>query len=343
MTWTRSQRRCAWPWSQTKNLRRGITLAGLVLGGLLHSAAQTPSHGGVNDPNTKDLGRAQRLLEQHHLQEARAVLNNIVETHASADAYLLLADVAREQNDLAVTMSALRRAAKLDPQREDAYLEFSQICGDHGNGQLALDSAEVGLANIPGSYRLKIQKGVALDMLGRFDDSIGILKEAAAQQAENSLATLSLAVVLTHADRLEEADRLLAQGTQRYPQDASMHYFRGKLLLQLASASNGGDNLRTRARQEFTEALQFNPAHADAWYQLATLYSPDEQPQAEAALHRCLKLNPDHAPAQYALARLYVRNGKRAEGEAMLARYKADQRAAELQQNKQLRIDVAGR
>ena len=100
MTWTRSQRRCAWPWSQTKNLRRGITLAGLVLGGLLHSAAQTPSHGGVNDPNTKDLGRAQRLLEQHHLQEARAVLNNIVETHPSADGYLLLADVAREQNDL---------------------------------------------------------------------------------------------------------------------------------------------------------------------------------------------------------------------------------------------------
>ena len=343
MTWICSERRSGRSSSRTRNLRHGTTLLGLVLGICLHSVAENPPYAGASHPDTKELDRAQRLLEQHQLPEARAVLDKIVETHATADAYLLLADVAREQNDLAVTMSALQRAAKLDPQREYAYLEFSQICGDHGNAQLALDSAEVGLANIPGSYRLKIQKGVALDTLGRFDESISILTEAAAQQAENSLATLSLAVVLTHANRLEEADRLLADGIQRYPRNASMHYFRGKLLLQLASASNDGDNLRARARQEFTEAVHFDPAHADSWYQLATLYSPDEQQQAEGALHRCLKLNPRHAPAQYALARLYVRNGKRAEGEAMLARYKADQRAAELQQNKQLRIDVAGR
>lgn len=286
-------------------------------------------------------GRAQRLLEHHHLNEARTMLQTLVTAHPSADGYLLLADVAREQSDYALTMSALRLAAKLDPQREDAYLEFSEICADHGNAELALDAADIGLTNIPNSYRLKIQKGVSLDQLGRVEEAVAILKEASAQQAEKSLALLSLGVVLTHANRLDEADQVFAAAVEQYPHNARIHYFRGKLLLQLASSKPDTDAIRDNAMQEFMQATRYDATHADSWYQLASLYPKGEQDQAELALTRCLKLDPHHAPAQYALARLYIRTGRKAEGEAMLARYKAQQRTAEMQQNKQLRIDVA--
>jgi len=62
---------------------------------------------------------------------------------------------------------------------------------------------------------------------------------------------------------------------------------------------------------------------------------------AEQALQRCLKLDPNHIPAQYALARLYLRTGRKEQGQALLARLKTQQRAEELQQQRQLRIDVA--
>lgn len=305
--------------------------------------AQTAARRALDTTSASDLQRAQALATEHRLAQAHGILQSLIAAHPSADAYLLLADVAREENDLATAMTSLQSAAKLDRQLEVAYLEFSEICSDHGNAQLALETAEIGLANIPNSYRLKIQKGVALDSLGRFSESTEVLKEAAAQQAENSLALLSLAVVLTHANQLDEAERILIDAIERAPQNASLHYFRGKLLLQKSSTTSDSEALRTLAQREFTESLRLDASRADAWYQLSTLYSPQQQTLMETALRHCLALDPQHSPAQYALARLYVRSGRKAEGEAMLIRYKAQQRAAELGQNKQLRIDVAQR
>jgi hypothetical protein len=54
-----------------------------------------------------------------------------------------------------------------------------------------------------------------------------------------------------------------------------------------------------------------------------------------------LKLDPNHIPAQYSLARLYVRTGRKEEGQALLERMKTQQRSEELQQQKQVRIEVA--
>ncbi len=318
--------------------RPALLLACLML---VPAAAQHVSSKMPIEPPAVSYNRAQQLFEQHRLSESRAILETLAGTHASAGVYLLLADVAREQKDLAFTMSSLQRAAKLDPQNELAYLEFSEICGDHGNPQLALDTSEIGLANVPNSYRLKIQKGVSLDELGRFEESIAVFEEASAQQPENSLALLSLAVLLTHSSHLDQAERVFATAVQRYPQNANIHYFHGKLLLQLASSSTDGDALRDRAMEEFAQSVRYGPSHADSWYQLSNLYPPDQQDRAEAALTRCLKLDPQHAPAQYALARLYIRKGRTADGKAMLSKYKARQHAAELQDNKQLHIDVA--
>jgi len=309
----------------------------------LSLSAQTKSSRAADPADKAQFNRAERLAVQHRLPEARRILESLIVAHPSAETYLLLADVAREQGDLEIAMKSLQSAAKLDRQLEAAYLEFSEISGDHGNAQLALDSAEIGLENIPTSYRLKIQKGIALDSLGRFAESTQILKEAAAQQAENSLALLSLAVVLTHENQLDEANRILTNAIQRSPQDASLHYFHGKVLLQKSGTSTDGEALRSAAKQEFSESLRLDSSRSDAWYQLSTLYSPEQQSLAEQALRHCLTLDPQHAPAQYALARLYVRTGRKVQGEAMLARYKVQQRANELRQNKQLRIDVAQR
>jgi predicted Zn-dependent protease len=154
---------------------------------------------------------------------------------------------------------------------------------------------------------------------------------------------LSLAVVLTHENQLDEANRILKDAINRAPQDPSLRYFHGKMLLQKSSTSTDGEALRSAAKQEFSESLRLDSTRADAWYQLSSLYSPEQQNLAEQALRHCLALDPKHASAQYALARLYVRNGRKRQGEAMLARYKAQQRADELRQNKQLRIDVAQR
>jgi thioredoxin-like negative regulator of GroEL len=68
---------------------------------------------------------------------------------------------------------------------------------------------------------------------------------------------------------------------------------------------------------------------------------PTESSLSEQALQKCLQLNPSHLPAQYSLARLYLRTGRKEQGQALLASFKTQQRSEELQQEKQLRIDIA--
>ena len=288
-----------------------------------------------------DYRRALLLYEKHRLSESRRIVEAMAASQPSADVLLLLAHVAKDQEDFAVAMKSLQQAAKLDPGREESYLEFSTLCSEHGNDQLALDTADIGLENVPGSYRLLVQKGAVLDKLGRLGEAEEILRQAGTLQQDNSVALLSLAVVQTHAGRLGEAEKTLASAFTQFPRNYYMHYYRGKLLVQMSSGSAGAEELRAQAIQEFKQSVRYNPSHADSWYQLATLYSPALPKLEEDALLKCLNLDSHHSPAKYALARLYLRTGRKAEGQALLAEFKAQQRTTEIQQDKQLRIDVA--
>jgi tetratricopeptide (TPR) repeat protein len=299
------------------------------------------TNGNATPEGESEYRMALALYEKHRLVESRRIVEPLAVSHPSADALLLLAHIAKEQDDFAVAMKSLQRAAKLDPTREESYLEYSSLCSEHGNDQLALDSANIGLENVPGSYRLLVQKGAVLDKLGQLVEAEEILREAGTLQQDNSIALLSLAVVLTHAGNVPEAEKTLASAITQFPQNHYMHYYRGKLLMQMAGGSADTEKLKAQAIKEFNQSVRYNPSHADSYYQLATLYSTALPNLEEDALLKCLKLDAHHPAAEYALARLYLRTGRKTKGEALLTQFKADQRSTEIQQEKQLRIDVA--
>jgi tetratricopeptide (TPR) repeat protein len=280
------------------------------------------------------------LYKQHRLTEAQDVLGRIAASRPSADVLLLLAHVAKDREDFAVAMKSLKQAAQLDPGREESYLEFSTLCSEHGNDQLALDSAEMGLENVPGSYRLLVQKGAVLDKLRRLSDAEEALRKAGTLQEDNSVALLSLAVVQTDEGKTHDAERTLAGAIARFPRNYYMHYFRGKLLMKLSSGDTA-EELNAQAAEEFKQSIRYNPSHGESYYQLSALYSEAHPKLQEEALLKCLKLDPHHSAAKYALARLYVRTGRKTKGQALLTQFREEQRAVDLQQEKQLRIDVA--
>jgi predicted Zn-dependent protease len=259
----------------------------------------------------------------------------------TSDGLMLTARMAKERGDIATALKALKQASELEPEREESYLEYSRICADHDSDPLALEAAEIGLEHLPDSYGLRVQKGVVLEKLGRLSDAESTLRSAVGMPKDDGLAQLSLAVVLAHAGKPEQADKILVDATKQYPDNYYMHYFRGKLLLQLAPNAPEGSDLKLLAERALQESIRLNPRYADSYYQLATIYEENSAAQAEDALSKCLKLDPHHIPAQYALARLYVRTGRRARGQALIAHLKTQQRAEELKQQKQLRIEVA--
>jgi tetratricopeptide (TPR) repeat protein len=293
------------------------------------------------DTSAAVLERAALLEKSQRLDEAQNLLESAVSSQRNFDVLFELAKVAKERGDFATAMKSLKRAAKVEPRREESYLEFSTICADHGNDQLALDSAVIGLGHVPGSYRLTVQKGVVQEKLGHLNDAEETLRKATGMQKDNSDAVLSLAIVQAHSGRPDQAEQTLSKAIRQFPDNYYMYYFQGKLLKQFGVDQPGKADLRGSALRSFEESIRLNPDYADSYYQLSDLYLTDSPKLAEQALEKCLKLDPNHIAAQYSLARLYIRTGRKEEGQALLARLKTQQRSDELQQQKQLRIEVA--
>jgi tetratricopeptide (TPR) repeat protein len=285
--------------------------------------------------------RAVVLDQMNRPQEARAILKDLPAANLDSDSLNLLAHVAQKSGDFGLAMQSLRQAAKLDPTREDNYLDFSTICADYGNYPLALEAANVGLEHIPNSYRLLIQKGVVLENLGRLEEAEDILRNAAQLQKDNSVALLSLAIVETHAGQLQDAETTLISGIASFPENYYMHYQLGKILVQLQEGDPADAALGAKAKHAFQQAIRFNPSYADSYYQLSKLYLKEFPKLAEQNLLTCLRLDPNHAPAEYTLARLYLSTGRREAGQAWIDRFESQQQAAKLKEQQKPRIESA--
>jgi tetratricopeptide (TPR) repeat protein len=285
--------------------------------------------------------RAVVLDQMNRSQEALSILKNLAATNPDSESLNLLAHVAQKTGDFGLAMQSLRQAAKLDPTREDNYLDFSTICADYGNYPLALEAADVGLSHLPDSYRLLVQKGVVLENLARLDEAQDVLRTASKLQKDNSVALLSLAIVQTHAGQLEEAEATLAAAIADFPDNYYMHYQLGKVLVQLQETHPEDQGLAAKAKHAFQQAIRFNPSYADSYYQLAKLYLKESPKIAEQDLNTCLRLDPNHAPAEYTLARLYLSTGRRAAGQALIDRFESQQQAAKLKEQQKPRIESA--
>ena len=250
----------------------------------------------------KSLRKAQQALTDFEQADEVTVSQKI----RAAELYSLLAHASQKAGDLVEAMQSLRKAAKLNPSDEDNYLDFVSICTDYENYKLALEGAEIGLEHIPNAYRLLVQKGVALEGLGRMEEAEAILKKAANLSKDNSVALLSLAIVQAHAGRLQDAKLALISAIKEFPDDYYMHYQLGKVLLKLCEEQSTNQQLSMRAKQEFEQAVRCNPSFADSYYQLAKVLQPESLQLAEQNYLRCLQIDPSHGPAEYALARLYI-------------------------------------
>jgi len=288
----------------------------------------------------------QHALALDHMgrsQEALEILRELAKEKPDADVLNLLSHVAREDNEFALAIDALRQAAKLAPEKEENYLDFSTFCADYGNYQLALEAAEVGLEHIPNSYRLLVQRAVVLENLGRLNEAEDALRQAGKQQKDNSLALLCLAIVQTHAGHLHEAETTLTAAIREFPANYYMHYHLGIVLVEIQGGLPPDPQIQAKAKHAFREAIRLNPSFADSYYQLAKLYSEQSPKLAEQNLVACLRADPNHAPAEYKLARLYLSTGRQAEAQVLIDRFESLRLAAKSKEMQKPRIESTPR
>ena len=267
-------------------------------------------------------------------REALQVLQALIGIKPDADSLNFLAALARKNDDLNLAMQSLRQAALLAPESEVNYLDFSTICMDYENYPLALQAADIGLAHLPGSYRLQVQKGAILEKLGRFHEAEEIVQRASQLQDDNSVALLSLAIIQTHAGEPEAAINTLSSAIKKYSSNAQMHYYLGVALEQTLEHD-------ARAAEAFRESIRLDPSFADSYYHLAKLDLKTDPKLAEENFRACLRLDPHHLSAEYSLGRLYVKSGRQAEGQALIEAFERQQQAEKLKVQQKPSLELA--
>jgi tetratricopeptide (TPR) repeat protein len=323
----------------------GVTASEYFKAGLLFSrqrkyqqAIAEFERAGKIDPGLSSLAyqRAVVLDQLGRREDALKVLKESATIRPNADSLNMLANLARSAGDLNLAIQSLRQAALLEPQKEVNYLDFSTICMDYENYPLAMEAADIGLAHIPGSYRLQVQKGAILEKLGRLDEAEKIVQKASGLQLDNSVALLSLGIIQTHAGELQDAIQTLSSAIRKFPSNFQMHYYLG-VALELTLQHD------SKAAEAFRAAIRLNPSFADSYYHLAKLYLDQDPKLAEQNLLACLRLDPHHLSAQYSLGRLYLKTGRQVKGRALIDAFERQQQAEKLKVQQKPSLEVAQR
>ena len=287
--------------------------------------------------------RAVALDKLGRSQEAEQILKHLTIASPDPDSLNLLAHIAEKNQEFELALRSLKQAAKLAPDREDNFLDFSTFCADYENFPLALEAAEIGLEHIPNSYRLTVQKGAVLEKLARLDEAEEFLKKASTLQDENEVALLSLAIVQSHAEKLQDSVDTLTAAIQKYPDNYYMHYHLGVVLMQIEQRDAANEAMSREAERAFRAAIKLNPSFSDSYYQLSKVYMSKSPKLAEANLVTCLRVDPNHVGAEYTLGRLYMKSGRKAEGQALIDKFENQQEAEKVKEQSRPRIRAAQR
>jgi tetratricopeptide (TPR) repeat protein len=219
---------------------------------------------------------------------------------AKAELYSVMATAYEAEGKTKEAYESLRAATRLEPRDETAYLDLIALCAEHENYDLGLEIADVGLRVNAAAYRLRVDRGIVLALLGRMDEAEKEFAGAGEVKPEETAAPLARAIALVELNRFPEAidllrrrrklrddsylvDWHLAEALVKLGADAEAeaeavlrrsielnaaiprsHVLLGKILTQGGRTDD--------AIREFEAALRLDAADVSATYQLAVAY-----------------------------------------------------------------------
>src|SRR6266567_4482767 len=215
--------------------------------------------------------------------------------------------------------NTLRLATHLDPKNEDAYVGLCGIALDRDDYDLGLEVAAIGLAHLPNSERLYLQRGVMRAMKGEFREAEQDFATASKLAPQDVLPSVSLGLISMQMGHLDKAVSGLRQAVLRHRDSYLGQYWLAKVLLQSGAAP--GTKEGEEALAALRASVRLNP---DFWHARAdlgkALLDRGEAPGAIVELEKAAVLNPSASSPLYLLAQAYRRQGDEARAKDLAAR-----------------------
>lgn len=246
-------------------------------------------------------GNLQKAVEQARASaESSRPAGSALPEAAPAWSLIGIANARLAQGDEAIV--AFRLAAKLRPELEEHWLNFTREQMELSHYTDAIASVEEGLSFNPKSYALHLRLGAAKLAAGHYPEAEIVFRDLVAAGDPLPTGYVGLAQVLLRTGRAEEAASELAAAEQQLGPKFLISYFRG-LALNRAGKPD-------QAMLAFQQAVQLEPHSAEAHLGLGkTALALGRLSDATTELRETLRLNPGNLQARRLLSQAYGRSG----------------------------------
>jgi tetratricopeptide (TPR) repeat protein len=261
------------------------------------------------------LAYARSLNYPAAIQAAQEV---IAQGYRKAELYNLLAEAYEHNNQTIEAYNALRTATQIDPRDENNYLDLMALGVDHANLELALDIANIGLRNIPNSYRLIMQRGAVRAFHAQITSALEDFEAAAKLEPQRDLPYFGMCMALMQKDQTPQAIEIARQRLAISPDDYLLLYALGEILSRSAASTEHDQE----AVQLLERSVRLNPDFATARAALGKVYvRRGEDDRALVELEKALQLDPTDLTPCYQLAHIYHRKGDKKQADELFAKF----------------------
>jgi tetratricopeptide (TPR) repeat protein len=284
------------------------------------------------DPAHYDNGYnfALALLEIGNLEEARAIVTQLLKVKETGELYNLLGDIEERAGNLNPAAEHFQRAAHMDASEEHLF-DWGTIHLRRQDGNSALVVFTASVARYPGSARLQIGLGIAQYSRGKYSDAVASFCRAVDLDPSDPRPYDFLGEIYGIAPDLgPEVTQRLAGFVAAHPQNANAHLYYALSLWkgQRMTADSAPIDV-ARVESLLRRAVALEPTLVRGYLELGILLS-DQQRYEDAIepLVQATRLDPRAAQAHYRLAQAYRRTGRTALAEQSLQMFQQLKAAA---------------
>lgn len=250
--------------------------------------------------------------------EAISLANEMISGgHDTSELEDAVAEAYEQTRDTPHAIASLRRAIELDPEDEDNYLDFANLCIDHRDFANGLKVIGVGLQTRPNSYRLVFERGVLYAMEDRFDMAENDFRLSAQLAPASNFGYVGMGVTYLETGNAAKAIALLRQRLKQNPNDASLLYLLGESLMR--NGATPGNPQYAEAQSAFEKSVRLNPGLCLPHVALGEIYINEKRfHDAVVQLKQARAIDPKEKSAYWNLAVAYRRLGDTADAKQIL-------------------------
>jgi tetratricopeptide (TPR) repeat protein len=275
------------------------------------------------------------LIKLNKLDEAKELCQQAISIEeSSAEAWLNLGLIEREESDLSAAAESFKRAIDINPEYAEAHQNLKQVLSNmsHNDFESAervflsgLNSFEKGdyptaekcfresLEKMPNEASILTNLSATLIKLNKFDEAREFCLKAISIDEGSAKSWLTLGLVDKELSDFSSAAENIKRAIEKDPDYSEAYNIFGLILNEQSDYAG--------AVEKFRYAIDLNPDYADAYNNLGlALQNLEQYDDASASFRQALSLNPDSAGVHRNIGVVMILLGKIDEAKSWLVK-----------------------